>query len=123
MSNETDISAALRQLMLRDNVSPYKVSADLNMPKSSVYALLHQTTDKVSLSTLKTLADYFHVGVDIFFDLNGYVEPVELTADERTLLTLFRKLNEEGKMRSREYIEGLCSMKKFLEQDERRVDR
>ena len=88
------------KLCLANNTTPTRFTIDiLKLSSSNVTAWKNGSIPKYK--TLKTIADHFNVTVGFLFDGESAL-PAGLTADERRIVDIYRKLTECNKSRLEE---------------------
>lgn len=100
---EQSIAKALKYLMDRDGTSVSALASATGIPAQTLYSTLSKKTNQASLETLKKLAEYFGVGIDIFCGVERYTDTIHLNKEEKEIINMLRRVNGKGKRRLYEY--------------------
>lgn len=92
MENQS-ISAVLNRLIEDSQLQVNEVARRSGVNKNTLHSLLRRDSDRVSISTLRDLADFFDEDLDIFCGQADYRRKPRLTPDEEQLLATYRKLS------------------------------
>lgn len=77
-------------------------------------ASIAKTNEKTQICRLKQIADYFNVSIDYL--VYGSETPNNgLSAEERTIIALFQKLNAQGKKEAIKRITELAKLAEYTE--------
>lgn len=108
------LSETIRALIKSSGKTIRDVARESGLPEQTLYTMTRLKTDLVSLSGLKKISDYFGKTLEYFLDPDGYVQPIELDATERKLLTEYRRLNQSGQERVKDYVDDLCTNSRYV---------
>ena len=70
-----NVPERLKELIKQKGISIYSLSRETGIPHSTLSRFLNQKTETINRSTLKILADYFHVNLDWLITGNGEQYP------------------------------------------------
>lgn len=105
--DETAIATALRYLVKNSGMEAKKIADDCKISLNTLYAMMHRNATKANLATLKKLADYFHVDLEIFCGLEAY-QKTRISERETELLTMYQILTDDAKARVDAYIKDVA---------------
>lgn len=91
------VSEVIRALVARSGLSMGEVSRRSGVNLSTLKSLCGRNCDRVSISVLKALADFFDEDLEVFYGSPDYVRRPRLTDDEEKLLATYRGLDQSGK--------------------------
>lgn len=111
------IAETLKTLMAKREMSVPDLSMRTGIPRSTLYSMLKKQTNQADLEYLKKLADEFGEDISIFCGIEEYQPPIKLSEEERILLTIFRKLNSNGRERFSQYARELGDNTKMLKRE------
>ena len=110
-----------------------QLSEYTGIPYSTITGFYAKGYDKMKMSTLKTLADCLNVSVDYLvrdeitdphYGLSSPAAPAPaLTAAETQLIDDYRKFNDEGKEKVRDYVADLADNPKYKKCSEPVLDK
>ena len=109
----SEISKGLQYLMDRDGLNVYQLATKVGVPATTIYSILHKTSMQADISVLAKLAAFFKEDIRIFLGVNQYEKPIHLSNEERLLLTMYRRLNADGRKRIMDYTGDITSLEKF----------
>ena len=101
------VAKTFNYLLEESKMTVSELSQATGIPPTTLYSMAKKQTNQADLGLLKTLSEYFHKDVSIFFGVDDYKEPIELTDKEKVILTIFRSLNQKGQSRLSEYASDL----------------
>ncbi len=115
----------IEYLMKRDKIKNRKQLSELSgIPYTTLAGFYTKGYDKMKLSTLKSLADFFgvtidYLGRDEITDYNFNLRPISpkeaviLASDEEKLVKDYRGLNEQGQAVVRDHMEMVAATPKY----------
>ena len=104
----------IKSLCKINGVTFSEVEKDLNFANGS----LAKTSEKTQISRIARIAAYFNVTMDYL--LTGSNSPENTISDsERRILSLYRKLNETGKIEALKRISELAELTQYTEKREK----
>ena len=109
----SEISKSLRYLMDRDGMNVYQLAPKVGVPSTTIYSILHKRSMQADISVLAKLAAFFKEDIRIFLGVDQYEKPVHLSSEERLLLSMYRRLNTEGRKKIMDYAGDITSLEKF----------
>lgn len=109
------IGKTLETLIKNSGKTVRDIAKEMHINEQTLYSMEKQTTNRVDLELLKTVADYFHKDINVFFGYEQYREPVKLSREEEQMLSRYRRMNKFGKARMEEYAMDLSQNEKYLE--------
>lgn len=112
----SEIARTIRFLMGRDEVNVHQLSVKTAIPASTLYAMLKKNSNEADIQHLKRIADTFGESISIFCGLDEYERPVEMTVDERRILSYYRQMNDEGRRRLLEYSIEVGENPRYVDQ-------
>ena len=83
------------RLMFDRGINRHTLAAQSGIPYTTIMGLYTKGYDKVQLSTLKRLCDYFGVSLD-YLVTEDIPPAVVITHEEQSLLTTYRTMNSLG---------------------------
>ena len=113
MSEQTSVSSVLKTLLNEHQRTIKELSDATGIPAPTLYSMQTKRTNTVNLDHLCKIAKFFHEDVSIFFVGQHYQKPIELTDQERLLLTVCRKMNHAGMSKVTEYAEDICGNRRY----------
>lgn len=116
-SKQSIIGKTLETLIKNSDKTVREIAREMNISEQTLYSMEKQTTNRIDLDLLKSIADYFHKDISIFFGYEKYQEPIILNREEEQLLFRYRKMNKYGKTRLEEYSIDLVGNKKYLDEN------
>lgn len=108
------IASTLQSLLNRENITAKELSKATGISPTTLYSMLGKTTNQADLEKLKILADYFGENVSIFCGIEDYEKPIELSDQERILLSSYRGMTKLGKERLLAYIDDIKDNPKYV---------
>ena len=92
----------LEMLMRQKNLNKAQLAAEAGIKATTVYSWWHKGYEGITLPSLKALSKYFGCSMDwlVYGETNEYV----LSPDEKTLIDLYRSMNDSGKKLAMETI-------------------
>ena len=108
------IASTLQSLLARDKITVKELGKATGISPTTLYSMLGKTTNQADLERLKTLADYFGENVSIFCGIDEYEKPIELSEQERILLSSYRGMTSLGKQRLLAYIDDIKDNPKYV---------
>jgi transcriptional regulator with XRE-family HTH domain len=114
------LTEKLDSLMKEKGINRRQLSQQSEIPYMTIVNFYEKGTENVKLSTLKKLANYFHVSLDYIAD--DSIESVssasvsstaEFPDEEKRLLFHFHSLNFEGRQKLLSYSDDLISSGKY----------
>lgn len=104
----------LRRLRLNRKLTQDQLALLLKVSKSRI-SMYENGNREPSFEMLETIADFFNV------DMNSLIQneaEVHLSPSESSLISNYRKLNEEGQEKLLEYSEDLLASGRYIKSDE-----
>lgn len=96
----------LRELRKEKNVKQEDIANYLGITKQS-YSRYELGIAEPNITTLKKLADYFHISVDYIIGHNFYNELGYLTEEQKNFVQTFLGLNPANQTKAVIYVAGL----------------
>lgn len=93
MENKS-VSQVLRELIDGSGYRTADVALRTGIKRETLYSIQNRESDRVSITALKVLADFFGEDLEIFCGDPGYVSQPKLTQEELSLVTAYRKLGQ-----------------------------
>lgn len=115
-SKQSIIGKTLETLIKNSDKTVREIAREMHISEQTLYSMEKQTTNRIDLDLLKSIADYFHKDISVFFGYEKYQEPIILNREEEQLLSRYRKMNKYGKTRLEEYSIDLVGNKKYLDE-------
>lgn len=106
------IGKILSELLSQKNMKVPELSELANVKASTIYSIIQRDNMKVDLDILLSISDVLGVPAEYFKDGTFPAKHI-LSADEKTLLGSYRKLNDLGKHTARIYVDGLTIQKEY----------
>jgi len=97
------------RLMFDRGINRHTLAAQSGIPYTTIMGLYTKGYDKVQLSTLKRLCDYFGVSLD-YLVTEDIPPAVVITHEEQSLLTTYRTMNSLGQEEVTRYAD-YCATK------------
>lgn len=113
MPEASEIAKSLRYLMDRDGLNVYQLAPKVGVPATTIYSILHKSSMQADITVLAKLAAFFNEDIRIFLGVDQYEKPVHLSNEERLLLTMYRRVNAEGRKKIMDYTGDITSLEKF----------
>ncbi len=116
------LTEKLDHLMREKGINRRQLSQQSEIPYMTIVNFYKKGTDNVKLSTLKKLANYFHVSLDYIADdsvetVSSSFTRIELAEEEKSLMNSFHALNAEGRCELLNYSKYLLSSGKYAAVD------
>lgn len=108
------IATTLQALLDRSKMTAKELSNATGIKPTTLYSMLGKTTNQADLENLKILADYFGENISIFCGVEDYEKPIELSDQERILLSSFRGMTALGKERLMAYIDDIKDNPRYV---------
>lgn len=109
----SEIAKGLRYLMDRDGLNVYQMAPKVGVPATTIYSILHKSSMQADITVLAKLAAFFNEDIRIFLGVDQYEKPIHLSNEERLLLTMYRRVNAEGRKKIMDYAGDITSLEKF----------
>ena len=109
----SEIAKSLRYLMARDDLNVYQLAPKVGVPATTIYSILHKSSMQADITVLAKLAAFFKEDIRIFLGVDQYEKPLHLSNEERLLLTMYRRVNAEGRKKIMDYAGDITSLEKF----------
>lgn len=102
----------LSVLIKERGIKPHALARETGVTSSTIDDLLKGKTNELNIGVDKVLriANYFGITVEELYDR----APAALSLDERSLLSLFDNLNEEGRERLLIYAQDLVASGRYI---------
>ena len=113
MPEASEIAKSLRYLMDRDGLNVYQLAPKVGVPATTIYSILHKSSMQADITVLAKLVAFFNEDIRIFLGVDQYEKPVHLSNEERLLLTMYRRVNAEGRKKIMDYAGDITSLEKF----------
>lgn len=97
------------RLMFDRGINRHTLAAQSGIPYTTIMGLYTKGYDKIQLSTLKRLCDYFGVSLD-YLVTEDIPPAVVITHEEQSLLTTYRSMNSLGQEEVTRYAD-YCATK------------
>lgn len=106
----------IKELCQKKGITVARLELDIGVSRGAVYKWGKHSP---SLDIVQKVADYFDVSVDY---LLGRERPASssfvFSPDEKSLILLFRELNDEGQEKARSYIDDLVASGRYIKSDQ-----
>ena len=96
----------LKELRKENKKSQEDIAQFLNLNQTS-YGRYELGTSEPTIDTLCKLADYYGVSLDYLVDRSFSNEFIYLSEDEKTLITAYRQMNKDNKLRYLAEAQGI----------------
>lgn len=104
MYSEYYIADRINQLCEKQNITKYQLAKRSGMSESSISNLLNRHSDP-RFTTLSRICDGFGITLSQFFLPDG--EKVDLTSEQKRILDIWEKLDDDEKRLVNAYIDGV----------------
>jgi len=94
---EETVSDVFRYLVSRSGQSVVQIAEATGIPLNTLYSLHIRDSRKADMKVLKTLANYFGEGVEIFCGTADYAAKQRISPDQMMLLNEYETLTDDAK--------------------------
>lgn len=109
----------IKKRLHEKGVTVADLSRAINIPASTIYAMMRRDNEKINYGTAKQIAAFFNIPVEQFLlegasiDVSVESDNTQKNKNESTLLKSFRILNDSGQQVAIERVEELTEIPKY----------
>lgn len=107
------IGKKLQILINQKHRNLHDIANKIGVPPSTLYGIIRRDNNKVDIDVLQSIADELNVTLDYFSSKQFNTEFQYLTENEKTLLNIYRQLNEEGQRKVLDIADDMAASGKY----------